>query len=128
MYMPIKRRDIDQAIEPQIQQLIERIKEAAQETGFVQKVDRGIVVIGGGSLLSGLMERLGQEMKLPISMAQMNGAAKKGVESAALFCPSFGLAQSIFKRSSDYLISSNSQTPWAKRLMSKLADVYQEYF
>ncbi len=127
MYVPLKRRRVDEAMEPQIQKLIVKIKEALKESEFLSKIEQGIFMIGGGSLLSGLLERLSQELKLPVNMGQLKIPSKKSLENAAVFSSAFGLALSAFSQSSDYL-SEKTQPQGVRRMITRLVDVYQQYF
>lgn len=127
-YIPIKRGDIVQAIEPQVETLINNIKSGIEESGTFIQINRGIVVIGGGALLPGLIERIGGALNFSVRLGKFNISMKKKLSNSAIFSSVVGLAQCRFRQSFGYSVSSNGHAHWAKMFTNKFLELYQEYF
>jgi len=125
-YKPVKGRDICAAIEPQIQELLENIQNVLREFNVLNDLDMGIVMTGGGSLLTGLIERVSQAMRHPARLAKMNVASARDSGNAALFAGVVGLAKSGFKQSLRYALSPNGH--WRANLANRFRELYHEYF
>ena len=125
-YKPVKGKDIYAAIEPQIQELLENIQNVLLEFGVVDELDMDIVMIGGGSLLTGLIERVSQTTRHPARLAKMNVASARSPGNAALFAGVVGLAKSGFKQSLRYAISPDGH--WRANLLTRFKELYHEYF
>ena len=127
-YAPIKRGIICQAIKPEMEELIERIRTAVARSELKGRINNGMTITGGGSLLPGCIERIGQAMNMPVKLGQVNLPLRKNLNHTALFSSVVGLAQSGFKKTFRYSISSNGYSHWAKHFVSRVKDLYQEYF
>ncbi len=125
-YKPVKGKDICAAIEPQIRELLENIQNVLREFGVVDDLEMGIVMIGGGSLLTGLIERVSQTTRHPARLAKMNVASARSPGNAALFAGVVGLAKSGFKQSLRYALSPDGH--WRVNLANRFKELYHEYF
>jgi len=127
-YVPIKRGVICQAIQLEVDELVGAIRAIVVNCGLQDQINGGITVIGGGALLPGLIERIGQDMEIPVKLGQMNLSVHKTLSHTALFSSVVGLAQSGFKKSFRYSIASNQHEHWTKHFTSRVKELYQEYF
>jgi len=127
-YVPIKRGVICQAIKPEVDELVGYIRTIITNSGLQDQMKGGVTVVGGGALLSGLIERIGQDMEMPVKLGQMNTSVHKTLSHTALFSSVMGLAQSGFKKSFHYSLSSNGHQHWTKYFTNRVKDLYQEYF
>lgn len=125
-YKPVKGKDICAAIEPQIRELLENVQNVLREFGVADELETGIVMIGGGSLLTGLIERLSQATRHPARLAKMNVASARSPGNAALFAGVVGLAKSGFKQSLRYALSPDGH--WRANLLNRFKELYHEYF
>lgn len=125
-YKPVKGKDICAAIEPQIQELLEKIRNVLREFGVLDELEMGIVMTGGGSLLTGLIERVSQATHHPARLAKMNVASTRSPGNAALFAGVVGLAKSGFKQSLRYALSPDGH--WRANLLNRFKELYHEYF
>ncbi len=125
-YKPVKGKDICAAIEPQIRELLENIQNVFTEFGVRDELEMDIVMIGGGSLLTGLIERVSQTTRHPARLAKMNVACARSPGNAALFAGVVGLAKSGFKQSLRYALSPDGH--WRANLANRFKDLYHEYF
>ena len=127
-YIPVKKGAIYQAISPVIEEFVERIRAAIVLSGLKDRINNGMTIVGGGSLLPGCIERIGQAMNMPVKLGQVNLPSRKNLNHTALFSSVVGLAQSGFKKTVRYSISSNGHSRWAKHFTNRVKDLYQEYF
>lgn len=127
-YIPIKRGIICQAIEPEIEEIIDRIRMAVVHSGLRDQINHGMIIVGGGSLLSGFIERIGQGMNMPVKLGQMSLPLRKNLSHTALFSSVVGLAQSGYKNTMRYSISSSGRSHWSKHFVNRVKELYQEYF
>ncbi len=71
--MTISSREIRQAIEEPVREIVEVVKTTLEKTPpelAADLVDRGITIAGGGALLRGLVERIQNETEIPVQQAQ----------------------------------------------------------
>lgn len=125
-YKPVKGKDIHAAIEGPTLDLLENIRNALGESAVLEQMDMGIVMIGGGSLLTGLIERVSQATRHPARLAKMNVTSSRSPGNAALFAGVVGLAKSGFKQSLRYALSPDGH--WRTNLLNRFKELYHEYF
>lgn len=127
-YIPVKKETICQSVESEIQYLIRGIQTALSAHDAGDQTHAGMVLTGGGALLSGLIERIGEETKLPVRLGQMHQILQKDVGNPALFSGAVGLAKQGFQKAWGYPSSSNGRAHWAKDLATRIRELYVEYF
>lgn len=69
----ITSEEIYEALEPDIQQILNAAKLALERTPpeiVADLVDHGLVLAGGGALIGGMVERVSKELKIPAMLAQ----------------------------------------------------------
>lgn len=85
-------------------------------------------MIGGGSLLSGLIERIEEKTRLSVSLAQINSLNHRNVSNSALFSTAISLAQKGFESSKENPDNKNGRASWGEKLANKIKELYIEYF
>lgn len=126
-YTPIKREVIYQSIESEVIHLIEGLKNYLQPN-WTGKMNRGIVIVGGASLLTGLIERIGQDLNMPSKLGKLNIPMQKNLCNSANFASAVGLAYSGFKNSFKFAQPLEQPMQWHKRLANRIKELYEEYF
>jgi len=114
-YVPIKRELIYTSIEPAIEQLLESIQATIKDSNYHNQIDGGIVMVGGGSLLPGLMERIGEVTHLDVRLGKINNMAHTNLRNAAIYATVIGLARGGFTKSFGAKASSNGHAHWSKK-------------
>lgn len=128
-YVPIRREVICQAIQPPVTQMIKAIDSSLRNSGYYHALNQGIVLIGGGALLPGLIESIGESTNLNVQLGKMHRATHKHVSNAALFATVIGLAHSAHRKSSHKALPESAQPDgWAKNAMNRIVELYNEYF
>jgi cell division protein FtsA len=125
-YIPFQREAICQSIDPVMNQLVFKIKEALEELGAVSDLNEGVVFLGGGALLPGLIEEFEKQVNFSSNLGKIVTLPSVVLENAAVFSSAIGLALEGSVKSNPY--SFNEGAHWAKQLTSKVKELYQEYF
>lgn len=126
-YIPIKREVIHQAIEPVIARVVDSLRHALQTSGMENQINRGIVMVGGASLLMGFIERIEQDLNSSVRLGKINVNIQKSLANAGLYSSVVGLSYLALKKSLNYS-TADDQTPWTMRVKNHVRDLYQEYF
>ena len=127
-YLPVKREVIFQAIKAETDHLVESIRSAIKVSGVYEQINRGVVVIGGGALLPGLMERIGQETNFTVKLGKINFVAQGFLSNAALYTSVAGLVQAGFGKSRKAISTFKENLAWPQLFGQKVKELYQEYF
>jgi len=126
-YVPVKKHVIADAIEPVMTDLAGMIKASIKKCEFCDQLNSGMIIGGGGSLISGLAERLEKETGLAVKMAKINFAARR-MHNAAKFLAAVGLAHAGFDKSFGLLVMRHQQSDWMKGCTDRIKELYEEYF
>jgi cell division protein FtsA len=127
-YIPVRRGMIYDAIRTDLEEFVGSIGAAITNSQLTDQIKGGITLLGGGSLLSGLIERIDQDLQRPVRLGQMNLPLEKNLSHTALYSSVVGLAQCGHKKSFRYSLSSNSDQHWAKQFTGRVRELYHEYF
>ena len=120
-YIPLRRSQLSQAIEPDVKDLLVEIHRVITQSN---QTSRGIVVIGGGALVPGVIERIGEETRLPVRLGHYHASLK----SPALYACAVGLAQLEIMANSHYHNPAYEVNGRWALINHKLKEIYNEYF
>jgi len=126
-YIPIKRQEIYCAINDQITQLIAKLQGSINKSGFLGEINHGIIMVGGGSFLTGLVERMELEMKCPVKLGKIK-VGSKSLSNAPVFSSAVGLAKMGWVQSSGMSVTHNGHHKRVDYFFNKVKELYQEYF
>lgn len=126
-YVSIRRETICRAIEPEIEKLVAAIDEVIRNSKLNDRLNMGILMVGGGALLPGLIERIEHRTNLPVGMGKINIDTAK-IAPAAHYAAAVGLAQMGLVKSADPMHMAGSQGNWMANVSNKVKEAYQEYF
>ena len=127
-YITLRRSQIYDAVKPQADIFIEQIASAINDSGSYQDLNCGITLIGGGTLMPGLIEKIGESVKMPVKLGQLNVFSQKKFNNLAEIISVVGLAYNAYSKTLRYAISSNGHAHWPKVLSNKIKELYLEYF
>ncbi len=125
-YLPVKREVICRALEPEITKLVVAIEKSLKGP-FYSQLKVGIIMVGGSSLLAGLLERIEKRTNLPVHLGKINCAGAQ-LNNAALFSSSIGLAKLGFTKTWGYNLAASPHLNWRQGLSNRIKELYQEYF
>jgi cell division protein FtsA len=123
-YMPIKRAGISQAIGPEVDKFIEHIRASIKDSEYYHHLNAGLVMVGGGSLLPGLIERIEEATNLSVT----TGMLTKGLNNSALYAGVIGLAQMNCTQTLNLALAAKTPKHWTATLSNSFKELYQEYF
>ncbi|MDP2939403.1 MAG: cell division protein FtsA [Candidatus Omnitrophota bacterium] len=126
-YNPIRRRDICLAVEPQVNSLIDSIKERIDNSAFRKFFNSGVVITGGTSLLYGFLEQLESRLFLPVRLAKIKQSSLPSTKGP-IYATTIGLLyfgiHSFLSNGSLF----NKGKAGAGRFVNRIAELYHEYF
>lgn len=127
-YVPVKRGLISQAIKSEVEGFVRWLGNMIAHAGINSRLKGGIVVIGGGGLLSGLIERIEQDLQQSVKFGQLNLPLRRNLNYTALFSSVVGLARGGYKKTLRHSLSAGSRHHWAKQFSNRIKELYHEYF
>jgi len=127
-YVPIKRAVICEAIDPIVTQLTQQIASAMQLSGSFDQTSRDLIFIGGGALMPGLIDSIGHDLNDTVHLGKVHCAMQKKLNHASMYASVVGLAQYGYQKSFGYTLSKNGHTSIRKHFLSRMRELYQEYF
>ncbi len=127
-YVQLKKDDIYDALEIIVSQWVEGVIGIINSNELVMHLNRGIVVIGGGALLSGMIELIEQATKKPVRIGKTLSAAKMRKHHSAVFMSAIGVAHYGIEQNLQKMQGVRDNTAWSKHLFSKAKELYWEYF
>ncbi|MFH0753157.1 MAG: cell division protein FtsA [Candidatus Omnitrophota bacterium] len=123
-FMPVKRDALIMSMEPDVKVIVENLREVVTASNYEGQLKAGVVVVGGGALLAGLMERIENDMHMPVVV----GRNIPGLNSAAIYCVSTGLAEMGYKNTVRYKLDVQKPKDWLGRMKAKAEELSNEYF
>jgi len=123
-YVPIRRQNVCEAVEWEIENLLTHLETVLKGSGFYHQLNKGAVIVGGTALLPGLMERIEERTNLSISL----GIATKGLQNPSTFAGAIGLAQMNYSQKKNKAINLKTTKTWIQMLLGKFEELCQEYF
>jgi len=88
------------------------------------QLNKGIVMVGGGSLLPGLIERIEERVNTPVRM----GMTAQGLNNAALYAASIGLGRMHYLKKKQEGLSIKTPQNLKDKIVSSVKELCQEYF
>ena len=122
-YLPIRRAAVCEAVNWEVENLLAHVETVVKGSPLFHDINSGVVIVGGGALLPGLMERIEARLNMPVAM----GAAK-GLNNAALFAGAIGLAQMSYVKSARESFDLKTPGDWKNRIVDRARELCQEYF
>ncbi len=126
-YTPIKKEIIAQSLEPAVARFVDLVGQAIKNSNLENDIKAGVVLIGGGSLLPGLEERIEQAVKMSVKVGKINITTKR-LPYAAKYCAAVGLALSGLTHTRGMLAAQEGNSGLKQRISNKVVELYQEYF
>ena len=123
-FVPVKRLVLNEAVEPQVVKLVTFLREAIAASGYKDQLKSGIVMVGGGAILSGVLERVEADLGMPV----MIGRSILGLNNASSYCVCTSVAELAYKGSARYMFDTRSAKDWWSTLLQKMEELCSEYF
>lgn len=126
-FTPVKREEICRSIDPEIVYLVQFINDSINASGMTGRINDGVHLIGGGSLLPGLMERIEEATQLSVSMGKVRSMTNTW-HGAAVYAASIGTAQLAAQTAAKSINLSNTFRSGDASVVTKIKELYHEYF
>ncbi|MEI7998604.1 MAG: cell division protein FtsA [Candidatus Omnitrophota bacterium] len=123
-YVPIRRQNVCEAVEWEIENLLTHLETVLKGSGFYHQLNKGAVIVGGTALLPGLIERIEERTNLTVSL----GIATKGLQNPSIFAGAIGLAQMNYSQKKNETLNLITTKNCVKRFFGRFEDLCQEYF
>ncbi len=128
-YRSIKKRELAEVIAPEVKKFIDMLKSIIEANAFVDMAGVQVVVSGGLSLLEGLLERVENELGLPVRIGALKGVQDIPISRAPSYAAAIGL---LFLEKERYQKSRSMFKIGAKRgvcdVINYVKALYQDYF
>lgn len=128
-YRSVKKIELAGAIAPEIDKFLELLKDAIFNNGIENIGSFNVVVVGGLSLLEGLLERMERKIGLAVRLGLPKEVGRIALSQAPLYASAMGLLEMQLQdyRRSHFFLRAQQKGPWHK-LAGYLADLYHDYF
>ena len=123
-YVPVSRQSVCDAVGWEIENFLTHLETVIEGSVLVHDLNGGIVMVGGGALLPGLMERVEQRVHLPVGM----GVGAKGLNNVPVFAGAIGLAKMNYLQNTEESIHWGRAGQIKNKVLTQLKDMCQEYF
>lgn len=127
-YHPVQKKIILEAAEPVVRNLAKALNTRLRHAQMREELIHGMVLMGGGSLLSGLAERLGEATRMSSRLVRQEHEKKNESLGEMPFMATQGLIEyhlrHVKKRQNESLSDVNR---WFA-MVQKTKELYQEYF
>jgi len=126
-YVTIDRSNVCNITTPWAMGLVDKIRQLVHQVDLEHHLLSGIVVGGGGALLSGLIEHIEKKLSVSTQLAKLH-LESKHLNNPAVYAASIGLASRVSQETFSALFSLRSQSSFFQKTKIRLRELYQEYF
>ena len=123
-YIPIRRESVCEAVNWEIENFLTHLETVVKGSHLFHQLNKGIVMVGGGSLLPGAIERIEERINTPVRM----GAATQGLNNAAVYAASIGLGRMHYLKKKEEGIGIKTPLNFKDRIVGSVKELCQEYF
>ncbi|MDZ4242361.1 MAG: cell division protein FtsA, partial [Candidatus Omnitrophota bacterium] len=118
-YIPVKKELISASIEPVIAEFLSSLAGSVKKSALHDQLNAGVILAGGGALLPGLIERVGETTNLPVKMAKV-GLLQDKVHHAAKFAATIGLSLAGFQKAHAAVASREKNGLWTAQFAHRV--------
>lgn len=123
-YMPLSRASVIDAVNWEIENFLTHLETIIKGSPLYHQLNKGIVMVGGGSLLPGAIERIEERINTTVRM----GAATPGLNNAAVFAASIGLGRLNYFKKKEESIGIKTPLNIKNKIFDSVRELCQEYF
>jgi cell division protein FtsA len=123
-YMPVSRESVCEAVNWEIENFLTHLEAVVKGSNLYHQLNKGIVMVGGGSLLTGAIERIEERVNRPVRM----GASTPGLNNAAVYAAAIGLGRMHYLRKKQESLSLRTPLDFKDRIVNSIRELCQEYF
>jgi len=123
-YIPIRRESVCEAVNLEIENFLAHLETVVKGSHLYHQLNKGIVMVGGGSLLPGAIERIEERVNTVVRM----GAATPGLNNAAVYAASIGLGRMHYLKKKEESIGIKTPLNFKDKIVNSVKELCQEYF
>jgi len=123
-YIPISRASVCEAVNWEIENFLTHLETVVKGSHLYHQLNKGIVMVGGGSLLPGAIERIEERINMTVRM----GAATPGLNNAAVYAASIGLGRMNYLKKKEESIGIKTPLNFKDKIVNSVKELCQEYF
>ncbi len=123
-YIPIRREAVCEAVNWEIENFLTHLETVVKGSHLYHQLNKGIVMVGGGALLPGAIERIEERINTPVRM----GAATPGLNNAAVYAASIGLGRMHYLKKKEEGIGIKTPLNFKDKIVNSVKELCQEYF
>jgi cell division protein FtsA len=123
-YIPIRRESVCEAVNWEMENFLTHLETVVKGSHLYHQLNKGIVMVGGGSLLPGAIERIEERINTPVRM----GAATPGLNNAAVYAASIGLGRMHYLKKKQESIGIKTPLTFKDKIVNGVMELCQEYF
>ncbi len=129
MFRPVSKRDLVGAVVSEMDKFVALLHDAVAESRALTRPGMSVVVTGGLSLVEGLLEKLEQDLSLPVRLGVPRGMAHMPVSQSVTCAAAAGLVRRCRSAASEqapFLLQESRNK--VTRLVDSIKHLYQDYF
>lgn len=123
-YIPIRRQSVCEAVNWEMENFLTHLETVVKGSYLYHQLNKGIVMVGGGSLLPGAIERIEERINTTVRM----GAATPGLNNSAVYAASIGLARMHYMKKKQESIGIKTPLTLKDKIVNNVRELCQEYF
>ncbi len=123
-YIPIRRESVIEAVNWEMENFLTHMETVVKGSHLYHQLNKGIVMVGGGSLLPGAIERIEERVNMAVRM----GAATPGLNNASVYAASIGLGRMHYLKKKEETIGIKTPLNFKDKIVSSVKELCQEYF
>jgi len=123
-YIPIRRESVCEAVNWEMENFLTHLEAVIKGSNLYHHLNRGVVMVGGGSLLPGAMERIEERINTPVRM----GTATPGLNNSSVYAASIGLGRMHYLKKKLEAIGIKTPLSFKDKIVSSVKELCQEYF
>ncbi len=123
-YIPIRRESVYEVVNWEIENFLTHLEAVVKGSYLYHQLNKGIVMVGGGALLPGLIERIEERVNTTVRM----GVATQGLNNAAIYAASIGLGRMHYLKKKQEAIGIKTPRHLKDKIVTSVKELCQEYF
>jgi len=123
-FIPIRRESVCEAVNWEMENFLTHLETVIKGSHLYHHLNKGIVMVGGGALLPGAIERIEERINAPVRM----GAATAGLHNASVYAASIGLGRMHYLKKKQESIGIKTPLSFKDKVVSSVKELCQEYF
>ena len=123
-YIPIRREAVCEAVNWEMENFLTHLETVVKGSYLYHQLNKGIVMVGGGSLLTGAIERIEERVNTPVRM----GPTTQGLNNSAIYAASIGLGRMHYLKKKEDAIGIKTPLNFKDKIVNSVRELCQEYF